>query len=230
MLPPCPHSVLSGWSPHAEIKTLTYTVSSAQATSRICRFPIGGYSLFPMRRDLFPSIPAEQTFQKRNLNDPPVGILFIRFDHFAAKSGMGAIMVPILQKFIDGKMELFWRAKYDLVQTFQFQCTDKIFHPTVHIRCVGRCPFDRYTDGFENIIEWDCKGNVIVPNQVFLSQQKSIPGITPASGDLCCPLRVGIMRDSSTAYFSRATVHTEKRTVSNQTKGINDFSLRKTNR
>ena len=65
------------------------------------------------------SITMEQTAEERNLLYLSVSVPRIRQHHSAIKSGMGTVVIPILQIFFHGKTKLIFIGKDNSVQVLQ---------------------------------------------------------------------------------------------------------------
>ena len=100
----------------------------------LCHFVRYKGNCSELRCLLHAAVAMKQTTKKWNLLDFAVCILRIRQHHSAIKSGVGAVVIPILQIFLYGKPELPFIGKNNLIQTFSLYCSVEIFYSGVHHR------------------------------------------------------------------------------------------------
>ena len=116
----------------------------------------------------------EQTTEERNLLYLTVSILRIWQYHSATKSGMGTIVIPILQIFINRNAELMLIGENYFVKALCFDCPDEVFHSGVHHRGKWRQFFYFYADRLENHIKAFIKHGASVVEQIAFAQQKAV--------------------------------------------------------
>ena len=80
------------------------------------------------------AITVEHSTEEWNLLYLSVSILWIWQNHSAVKSGMGAVVIPILQIFFHGKTELMFVGKDNSVQALCLYCPVKVFYPWIYHR------------------------------------------------------------------------------------------------
>ena len=64
-------------------------------------------------------------------------------------------------------------------------------------------------------------------DQVFFTQHEAVPHIAHVSGNLCSPVAVRIMNNTSQAYFPAADVHKKQQALTNQSEWSQTFDLSK---
>ena len=117
--------------------------------------------------------------------------------------------------------------KNNLVQTLRLDRPNEILHAGIHLRRERRQFFDLYADGFKNRIESFVEKRIAIMDQVFFPQHETVPHIAHVSGNLCSPVAVRIMNNTSQAYFPAADVHKKQQALTNQSEWSQTFDLSK---
>ena len=116
-------------------------------------------------------------------------------------------MIPVFEVFFYDQPQLRFRRNDHFVKTLCLDCSDKVFHPCIHLRRKRRQFLDGNPDGFKNGIEPLIEKAVAVVNQLLLAEKKAIPHIAHISGYLRCPVAVRRMNDAAKPNFTAANVH-----------------------